>query len=311
MSTPLADRIPARLDASRTRSGRRRQMIRRNLVAYAFLAPALLLFACFAWYPIVRGWILSFQHVDLVNPSTWVGFDNFRLVINDPLFGQAIRNTIEYAGLALVIGYAVPFVLAVLINETRHLQGYFRLAFYVPTVLPPIVSIFLWQWIYDPGNGLANVVLGWFGVEPQPWLQSTTQALPAIVVLSTWTYAGSTMLIYLAALQGVPSTLYDAAEVDGAGLWRRFVDILLPQMRYILLIMLILQIIGTMQVFTEPFVLTDGGPSNATITIMLLLYRYAFQYGNYGAAGALGFMLFLALTTLSGIYLFVTRRFAS
>lgn len=284
--------------------------IRRNLIAYAFLLPALLVFGFFAWYPIIRGFLLSFQKVDLISPSTWVGWDNFRLVIHDPLFRRAIRNTLEFAGLALLIGYLVPFILAVAINETRHLQGYFRLAFYVPVVLPPIVSVFLWQWIYDPGNGLANTALGWFGIDPQAWLQSATLALPSMVVLATWTYAGSTMLIYLAALQGIPPTLYDAAEVDGAGVWRRFVDILLPQMRYIMLITLILQIIGTMQIFTEPFVLTDGGPNNATITIMLLLYRYAFQYSNFGGAGALGFMLFIALSVLSALYLLATRRFA-
>ena len=311
MTTPMVTSTPVADTPRRRVAARRSNAIRRNLIAYAFLLPALLTFAFFAWYPIIRGFLLSFQKVDLINPSAWVGWDNFRLVINDPLFARAVRNTLEFAGLALMIGYLVPFVLAVAINETRHLRGYFRLAFYVPVVLPPIVSIFLWQWIYDPGNGLANTTLGWFGIAPQAWLQSATQALPCLVVLATWANAGSTMLIYLAALQGLPPTLYDAAEVDGAGVWRRFVDILLPQMRYIMLITLILQIIGTMQVFTEPFVLTDGGPNNATITIMLLLYRYAFQYSNFGAAGALGFILFVALVLLSALYLLVTRRFAS
>ena len=131
----------------------------------------------------------------------------------------------------------------------------------------------------------------------------------SLVIVSTWTYAGGTMLIYLAALQGIPAHLYDAAEVDGANLWRRLVDVTLPQMRFVLLIMLVLQVIGTMQVFTEPFVLTDGGPANATITVMLLLYRYAFQYGNYGAASALSLMLFAVLVAFSLVYVVLTRRF--
>ncbi|HEV2107942.1 MAG TPA: sugar ABC transporter permease, partial [Thermomicrobiales bacterium] len=145
--------------------------------------------------------------------------------------------------------------------------------------------------------------------EGQPWLQSPDTAMLSLVIVATWTYAGGTMLIYLAALQGVPAHLYDAAEVDGANIWRRLLDITLPQMRFILMILLVLQIIGTMQVFTEPFVLTDGGPANATVTVMLLLYRYAFQYGNYGAASALGLILFAVLVAFSLLYLWLTRRF--
>lgn len=297
-----------------TRTTRRETIsgvMRRQAVAIGFLLPALLLFALFSWYPIVNGMILSFQRVDLVRPAEWVGFANFRTLLDDPLFYRAWRNTGQFALYGLLLGYLVPFVLAVAINEARHLQSYFRLAFYLPVVLPPIVTVFLWQWIYDPGAGLANTALGWVGIGPQPWLQSPDTAMLSLVILATWGGAGATMLIYLAALQGIPSSLYDAAEVDGASLWRRFLDITLPQMRFIMLITLILQIIGTMQVFTEPFVLTDGGPANATLTVMLLLYRYAFQYGNYGAASALGLMLFGALVVLSLIYLWATRRFAS
>ena len=294
-----------------TRGSVMRGAVRHQLVAFGFLLPALLLFLLFSWYPIVNGMILSFQRVDLVRPAEWVGFANFRLLLDDPLFYRAWRNTGQFALYGLLLGYLVPFVLAVAINEARHLQSYFRLAFYLPVVLPPIVTVFLWQWIYDPGAGLANTALSWVGIGPQPWLQSPDTAMLSLVILATWGGAGATMLIYLAALQGIPSSLYDAAEVDGASLWRRFLDITLPQMRFIMLITLILQVIGTMQVFTEPFVLTDGGPANATLTVMLLLYRYAFQYGNYGAASALGLMLFGALVVLSLVYLWVTRRFAS
>lgn len=286
-----------------------RAKLGRHVTAYLFLLPALLAFAFFAWFPIVRGLIVSFQRVDLVHPPVWVGLDNFRTLVNDPLFFQAWRNTFHFVWLGLLLGYLVPFVLAIAVNEVRHARWYFRLAFYLPVVLPPIVSVFLWQWIYDPGAGLANTALGWLHLPQQQWLQSADTAMLSLVIVATWSYAGSTMLIYLAALQGVPAHLYDAAEVDGASLWRRLRDITLPQMRFILLIMLVLQIIGTMQVFTEPFVLTGGGPANATITVMLLLYQYAFQYGNYGAASALGLMLFAVLVVFSVIYLWLTRRY--
>jgi len=283
--------------------------LRRHAVGLLFLLPALLAFAVFAWYPIVRGLIISFQKVNLVDPPVWIGLRNFRLLLNDPLFWTAWRNTLQFTVLGLLLGYLVPFILALGVNEIRHARWYFRLAFYLPVMLPPIVSVFLWQWIYDPGPGLANEILARLGFERQPWLQSPDTAMLSLVIVATWSYAGSTMLIYLAALQGIPAHLYDAAELDGANIWRRLVDITFPQMRFILLIMLVLQIIGTMQVFTEPFVLTDGGPANATVTVMLLLYRYAFLYGNYGAASALGLMLFAVLVLFSLLYLWITRRF--
>ncbi|MDQ3397554.1 MAG: sugar ABC transporter permease, partial [Deinococcota bacterium] len=145
---------------------------------------------------------------------------------------------------------------------------------------------------------------------PQPWLQSPQTAMVSIVILTTWAGLGGGMLIYLAALQGISSDLYEAAELEGANPWQRLIHITFPSIRFVMLAMLILQFIGIMQIFTEPFVLTGGGPANATGTVALLLYRYAFNYGNYGAAGALGFMLFVVLVTLSLLYFRLTRRYA-
>lgn len=287
----------------------RRRAARRNVAAYLFLLPALLLFATFAWYPIARGFVIAFQHLDLRTPPRWVGLDNFRLVLADPLFGIAWRNTLQFAALGLLLGYLLPVALAIAVNEMRHGRAYFRLAFYLPVILPPMVTVLLWRWFYDPGPGLANTVLRAVGLPSQPWLQSPRTAMLSLVILSTWANAGGTMLIYLAALQGVPAHLYEAAEIDGAGLWRRLFHITLPQLRMVMLIMLVLQIIGTMQVFTEPFVMTDGGPVNATVTVLLLLYRYAFRYGNFGAASAIGLMLFVVLVAFSMLYLWLTRRY--
>lgn len=299
-----AVREPGRVPGSRR--GRR---FGQHLTAYAFLLPAIVLFALFAWYPAVYGFVLGFQRVNLVDPPQWAGLANFRQVLADPLFFRAWRNTLQYVGLGLLIGFPTPLLLAVAINEMRHLGGYFRLMFYLPAMLPPIATLFLWRWIYDPGPGLANTVLQALNLPPQPWLQSPQTAMLSIVIITTWAGLGGSMLIYLAALQGVAGELYEAAELEGASPWQRLVHITLPSIRFVVLAMLILQFIGTMQVFTEPFVLTDGGPANATETVALLLYRYAFQYGNYGAAGALGLILFAVLVTLSLLYFRVTRRF--
>ncbi len=285
--------------------------IQRNLIAYLFLLPALIVFAFFSWYPIARGLILSFQKVNLLAPPVWVGLQNFRVLFIDPSLAVAWENALYYTLLGLLIGYLVPIILAVLVNDMQHGKSYFRLAFYLPVILPPMASLILWKvGLYNSDWGLLNMTLKSLGLGRILWLDSRQWAMPSLVIFSTWANAGGTLLIYLAALQSVPAHLYDAAEIDGANIWQRFLHVTLPEIRSVMLIMLVLQIIGTMQVFTEPFVMTGGGPANATLTIIMLIYRQAFSYGNFGVASALGFMLFIVLVIFSGFYLWLTRKFA-
>ncbi|HZR42466.1 MAG TPA: sugar ABC transporter permease [Ktedonobacteraceae bacterium] len=282
--------------------------LQRNLSAYLFLLPALVIFALFVWYPVVLGFIMSFQSVDMINPAVWVGWANYRHVFSDPLFGIAWRNTLAFTGYALLFGYMMPILLALLVNEMRHGKGFFRLAFYLPVMLPPIVTVFLWRWIYDPDSGLLNALLSLLHLPDGLWLENPGTALPALVIVATWSAAGSTMLIYLAALQGVPAMLYEAAEIDGANLWGRLWHVTLPTIRPIMLLLLVLQIIATMQVFIEPFTITGGGPQNATTSVLLLIYNYAFQSADFGEASALGVMLFLVLAVFALIYMRMTSR---
>jgi multiple sugar transport system permease protein len=287
---------------------RTRWFFRRNLGGYLFLLPALAIFAFFVWYPLVLGFIMSFQSVDMINPAVWVGWANYQKVFSDPLFGIAWRNTLAFTGYALLFGYFVPIVLALLINEMRHGKGLLRLAFYLPVMLPPIVTAFLWRWLYNPDGGLLNALLALVHLPGGLWLENPGTALPALVVVATWGAAGSTMLIYLAALQGVPASLYEAAEIDGANLWQRIWHVTLPVIRPIMLLMLVLQIVATMQVFTEPFVITGGGPTNATMTVLILIYTYTFQNADFGEASALGVILFLVLAVFALIYMRMTSR---
>lgn len=289
-------------------------LFRKNLTGYIFLLPAIVLFLTFAWYPIVNGLLLSFQNIDLIRYSLpdyqieWVGFENFRSVFSDPLLGTAWLNTVKFVLLGLLLGFLVPVILAVAINEMRIGKTYFRLAFYLPVILPPMISILLWQYFYDPANGLMNVLVQALGIPPQQWIHSARTSMFSLVILSTWMNAGGTVLLYLAALQGTPASLYEAAEIEGAGIFQRLIHITIPEIRGVMLILLVLQIIGTFQVFTEPFVMTDGGPVNSTLTVMLLLYRYAFERGEIGWASALGFMLFIVLVAFSALYFWLTRR---
>jgi multiple sugar transport system permease protein len=300
-------RRPVASPEERRRTGLKRKL-KENLTAYGLLCAALVVFALFSWYPIVRGVLLSFQQVDFVNAPTWVGFDNFTRLFDDPLFGVAWRNTLLFTGLALVFGFAVPFLTAVLLNELRHAKAFFRLAVYLPVMLPPVVTALMWKWFYDPGPGLFNSALGAAGLPGGQWLDSSTTAMLSLVFVSTWANMGSTTLIYLAALGTIPGELYEAAELDGAGLWKRLRHVTFPQTRFVLLVLLLLQVVATMQVFTEPYVMTGGGPDDSTVTVLLLLYRYAFVYNDFGAASAMSLLLFVALGVFSAWYVRLTRK---
>jgi multiple sugar transport system permease protein len=283
-----------------------------GLSSIVFALPLVLTFLYFSWGPIVRGLVLSFQKNNLVTTPEWVGWSNFTYVLTDPQLPQATQNTLYFALLALIFGFPVPLFLAVFISELRSTGWLYNVLSYLPAVVPPVVAILLWKIFYDPGtSGLFNSVLGWFGIGPFAWLNSPDLAMPAIVLEATWAGAGATAIIYLAALTGVRNELYEAAELDGAGIWRRVWHVTIPQIRGIILIMMLLQLIGTFQVFTEPFLFTGGGPDNATTTILLLIYRYAFINGDFGAATALSVLLALVLCVLSVVYHFLTRRWST
>ncbi|MEW9532728.1 carbohydrate ABC transporter permease [Microbispora sp. NPDC049125] len=282
--------------------------VRRNLTAYGFLCGALICFAFFSWYPMIREVFLSFQKNNFVSDPVWVGFDNFRAVFADSAFWPAWINTAEFTLLALVVGYVVPFASAIVLNELRHARAYLRFVVYLPVMLPPAVSVLLFKWFYDPGAGLFNQILTFFHLPALSWLDSGSTALISLVIVSTWMNLGSGTLIYLAALQTIPSELYEAAELDGAGIFRRLRHVTIPQTKLILLVMLMLQIIATMQVFIEPFMLTGGGPEDATVTVAYLMYQYAFNFGNFGGGGALGLMLMIVLMVFSVAYLRVARE---
>ena len=288
--------------------------VRGSGATIAFLLPMLLIFGLFSWWPIVRSVVMSMQQTNLVTPAEFVGLDNFREVLADPLLTTAVQNTVWFAVLALVIGYPVPLMLAVVMSDVRRARGLYSMLAYLPVVIPPAVAVLLWRFFYDAEEtGVFNTILGWFGLGPVPWLEDPSWAMPSLVIEATWAAAGGTVIIYLAALVSVPPELYDAAEVDGAGILRKVWHVTLPHLRGIMLITLILQIIGTAQVFLEPYLFTDGGPDNATLTVLLLVYNYAFANttgGDYGKATALSLMLAGALAVLSVVYFRATRRWS-
>ena len=304
--------VAARADRRR---GVRSWITRDGLSTLLFLLPFLLVFGVFSWFPIVRAFVMSLQVTNLVSEPTFVGLENFARVLADPLFSTAVSNTAYFALLALVFGFPIPIVLAVIMSEARRRRGLFSALVYLPVVVPPVVSVLLWRFFFDAApTGVFNTLLGWFGVGPLPWLQAAGSAMPSIVIEATWAAAGGTVIIYLAALLSVPPELYDAAEVDGASIWQKIWNVTLPQLRAVLFVTLILQLIATAQLFTEPLLFTGGGPANATMTVLLLIYKYAFQNslgGDYGMAAALSVMLAAFLAAFTAGYLWLTRSWST
>lgn len=291
----------------RRSGGRLSQEVLRNVRAHGFLFGAFACFALFTWYPMIREIVMSFQRVRL-GETTWVGFANYAQVWHDPQFGQAWVNTLEFTGLALVIGFAVPFATAIVVNEFRHARGYLRILVYLPVMLPPVAGILLFKYFMDPGFGLFNQVLQFLHLPRSGWIASPTAAMPSLVIVSTWANMGTATLIYLAALQGIPGELYEAAELDGCNVLQRIRHVTIPQTRLILSLMLMLQIVATMQMFTESFVLTGGGPEGRTTTLVYLLYNYAFAYSKFNTAAALGVIMLIVLACFSAVYVLLERR---
>lgn len=284
---------------------------RGGLSTLFFFLPMLVAFGLFSWWPILRSLPLSVQQTNFVT-TEWVGLDNFVRVLRDPLLGTAVANTTWFTILAFVMGFPVPILIAVLIGELRRARPVASVLVYLPVVFPPVVAVLLWKAFFDPRpQGLFNTVLGWFGAGPLAWLNEGNLAMPAIVLQATWASFGTATIIYLATLMSIQTDLYDAAETDGAGIWRRFWHITLPQMRGVILVLLMLQIIGTFQVFTEPYLMTNGGPENRTVTVLMLIFRYAFIAGDYGRATALSLMLAAFLGIVSALYLWATRRWST
>jgi multiple sugar transport system permease protein len=258
----------------------------------------------------IRGIIMSFQRTRR-GVTTWVGWDNYDRIIHDPSFLTAWKNTFYFTGLALVLGYAVPFFVAILLNEFRHGKGYLRVLVYLPVMLPPASALYLFKYYaYDPTDaGLFNAILKFFHLPTSQWMQSPGSTMPAMVIASTWMNMGGAILIYLAALQNIPGELYEAAEVDGAGLWRRIWHVTIPQTKLILSLLAMLQIVATMQLFIEPLILANGaGSQDSATSVAYLIYQHGFFQNDLNGAAALGVIMLVVLAGFSAVYVRLTSK---
>lgn len=280
--------------------GRLSRTFRDYFWGVAFLIPALAVFGLFLWTPIVKGIVYSFYNIDFVNGNRFVGLTNYTEALASSDMGIAVRNTLYYMFLGVLMGFWVPSVVAIAISELRRFQGIMRLVVYLPNIVPAVALYAMWMWLYDP-LGPLNQLLSWFGIGGVEWLTNKHWATFSIVLAETWQGFGATALIYLAGIVGIPKDLYEAAEIDGAGVFRRIRHITLPGIRHLYLLLFIMQMIATSQGFQTQVALTGGGPNNATLTYMYQIINQAFTLLNYGRASALGVMMFVVLTLLSAV----------
>ncbi|WP_221414157.1 carbohydrate ABC transporter permease [Paenibacillus sp. 598K] len=281
----------------------------REWSSWLLIVPTLLFFFFFSWQPLFQGIILSFFRTEGFEGVEWIGIQNYLDVMQNAVFQQTLVNTFVYVFWSLVIGFAVPIVVAIAINEMRHWGSAFRFSVFFPNMVPGIAAALMWMFLFNPGEGgVLNMLLGWFGLPTQEWLQNPDMTILLIILTITWRSFGATTLLYLASLQGINSDLYEAASIDGAGIWRKFRSITLPQIAPMISLMLILQVSGVFQVFNEPLVMTEGGPSNASMSLMLQSYFYAFRYFEAGHSLALGVVTFVILMLLTIVYFKLEKK---
>ncbi len=271
------------------------------------MMPTLLLFAFFIWEPLFENIRLSLFSTVRYQTVDFVGFANYIRVFKNPDFTAALKNTFSYTFWSLAIGFIVPIVLGILITETTRGKSFFRSAIYFPNIVPGIATIWIWAYFFTPGKtGVLNILLGKLGIAPLQWLNNTHWTIPLIVITMTWKSAGATALIYMANLAGISPELYEAASIDGAGIWSRIRFITLPNVFSLAKTLLILQIISVFQILYEPMILKNGGPNNASISLMMLQYRYAFRDFDFSGGAALSVMVGIFLIILSGVYMKLT-----
>ena len=273
---------------------------REALTAYLFLLPALSLLSLFVFGPLVFVFVIAFFDWSLLLPEQrFVGGANFAELATDTLFRIALRNTAVYTLGVVPTQTCLALLLALATNQAIPARGFFRAAFYIPAITSSVVTSILFLWIYSK-PGLLNYLLSWFGIVGPDWIGSPKYALGAIMALNVWSTSGYFMVAFLAGLQGIPTTLYEAARVDGPGTWARFWHVTVPGLRPTLFFVVTLGIIGSFQVFDQIYVMSAGGPVNATTTLSYFIYLSAFRYFRFGYAAAAAVLLF-------AIILLVTR----
>jgi multiple sugar transport system permease protein len=285
-----------------------RATLRENLTGYLFALPWLLNLILFNAYPIGAAIYYSFTQYSVLQPARWIGFDNYKeMILTDPLFWKALYNTAFYAAFSIPLGLILSLWLGMLLNQKVPAMALFRSTFFLPSIVPVVAASVVWAWILNPEFGLINDLLGKAGFYRPPWLTSEIWSKPAFILMSLWGI-GPTTIIFLAGLQDIPEHLYEAAEIDGASALQKFQAITLPMLTPTIFFNLVTGLIGAFQIFTQVYIISEGGPLWSTLFFVYYLWRRAFQFFNMGYASALALVLFVVILALTLVILATSKR---
>ncbi len=275
---------------------------------YVFLAPTIIGLALFTAGPVIGVFSMSFTSWDMLSPPKWTGFANYVDLTRTPLFWKSLINTLYYTAGTVPIGVGLSLALAILLN--RKLKGiiFFRTIYFLPVVSSMVAVGVIWSWLYNAQFGLINWILMKFGLSPVSWLSSTEWAMPAVIIMSIWKLLGFYAVLFLAGLQAIPNQYYEAARIDGANWWHNFRHITLPLLSPMTLFVLIMSFIYSFQVFEQTYILSYGGPANATLTTVYYLFLNAFSWFKMGYAAAVGFVLFIFIFLITMLQLRLQSR---
>jgi multiple sugar transport system permease protein len=283
-------------------------MTREERAALLFVLPLMIPLTIYWIIPSLASLYYSFANFSALQATRWVGFDNFVRLWDDALFWRSMVNSAYFTLGNIPLMMLAGLILALAVDSYVRFKSFFRIVFYLPLVTSTIALSMVWLWLFSPTFGLLNALLHVFGIPPQQWLESTSQAMPSIILMSVWGGVGGPMIIYLAGLQGIPDSLYEAARVDGANTWQSFWHITLPLLNPVTIYVLISSIISSFQIFGPIYAMTDGGPAFATTTIVHQIYINGFRYFNMGYASAQAWVLFALLLGLSVVNLRIMAK---
>jgi len=281
---------------------------------WVFAAPALTVIAVFFGLPVVAAFALSLTDFDIyaladLHNLRFVGLGNYIGLLQNPLFWQALGNTFYFVGVGVPLSIAVSLAAALLLHsKLGWFKPFFRTAFFAPVVTTVVAVAVIWKYLFHTQYGLVNWALSYFHVDPVDWLGDPHWAMPTIILFAVWKNFGYNMIIFLAGLQAIPEDLYEAARIDGASRWRQFLHVTLPMLGPTLLLVGILTLAGYFQLFAEPYVMTQGGPLQSTVSVLYLMYEEGFKWWNLGNASAVAFLLFVLMSAITSGLLWLARR---
>lgn len=285
---------------------------REGVAAGLFLLPNLVGFLIFTAVPVGAAFVLAFYDYDLLLGATFAGLENFREIFTeDEVFRAAFFNTIYFTVVSVPLSVVLGLATAMLVNQAFRGVVVFRSIFLLPYVTVTVALSLVWKWIYLPEVGLINSALGLVGLDGPAWLTSSTWAMPGLIIMSVWKGFGYNMVLFLAGLQGIPEHLYDAAKVDGATSWRRFLHVTLPLLSPTTFFVVVISVISSFQVFDQALIMTGGGPGTATTTLVLYIYQKGFQSFDMGYAAAVALVLFAAIFVFTVVQFLFQRRWVT